>query len=395
MSDAQTTAAPADFSAAQSRALTVGVIGLVLCAIGAIFDSQQFFRSYLLGWLFWLGVAVGCLPLMLLHHQTGGAWGFVIRRALEAGTRTLVYFIPLGIPLVFGLRALFAWANPDVVAADHLLQHRAGYLNVPFFLVRTAIYLGLWMFVAWRINSWSLEQDRTGDVRLQRKMQLLSGPGIVIYFLSATFFSFDWVMSLDPHWYSTLYGALWVVGQGLSAFAFVIVVLFHRISEHKPISDVMKPDIYQDLGKLMLAFVMVWMYFSFSQFLIIWSGNLPEEITYYLDRSRGGWPLIAALLVFGGFVLPFCLLLSRNLKRNARGLALVAFVVFCMRFVDVIWAVVPNFHKDGVALHPLDLAAPVGIGGIFVWAFFAQLRTRPLLPLNDPYLAEALADGGH
>ena len=376
----------------RQRLRAVGLVGIGLSALGALLNADQFFRSYLLAYLFWFGIALGCLPLMMLHHQSGGAWGLAIRRLLEAGTRTLPLMAALFLPLVLGLSRIYLWARPEAVQADELLQHKHVYLNVPFFLFRAVFYFAVWIAIAGALNRWSLEQDRTGDVKLTRRMQVLSGPGIVLYVLTITFASVDWVMSLDPHWYSTIFGVLWVVSQGLTAFCFVIAVLV-ALSDREPFAHAIRPDIYQDLGKLLLAFVMVWAYFAFSQFLIIWSGNLTEEIPWYIHRLQGGWQWIGLLLILAHFVLPFLLLLSRDLKRNARLLAWVAMLVMAMRFVDLFWIVAPNFHEGGFHLHWMDVFLPVGLGGIWIAAFLGRVAERPLLPLNDPYLPESLGHG--
>lgn len=382
-----------DVSAARSRALVVGVVGLALCAVGALLSPEQFFRSYLLGYLYWIGITLGCLVLMMLHHLSGGAWGFAIRRVCEAATRTFPVMVVLFLPIVVGMQVLYVWARPEA-GADEILRHKSAYLNVPFFLGRAALYFLVWTGLSWGLNRWSLEQDRTGDVALQRKMQLFSGPGVVIFFLTVSFAAVDWIMSLEPHWFSTIFGALWIVGSGLNGFAFAIVVVA-LVVDKTPVRAVLGPDVYHDLGKLLLAFVMLWAYFSFSQYIIIWAGNLPEEIPFYLDRSRGGWQWVALSLIFIHFALPFTLLLSRDLKRSARRLVVVALIVVVMRFVDIAWVVIPSFTHEHMRIHWLDVAAPVGIGGLWIWLFLTQLRGRPLLPVNDPYIEEALANGGH
>jgi hypothetical protein len=383
-----------DFARVQSIALTVGLVGFALCLVGWVTNADQFFRSYLLGYLFWIGLALGCLPLMMIHHLTGGAWGLVIRRPLEAASRTLPLMIVLFLPVLLGVHSLYLWSRPDAVAADELLQHKAPYLNLTFWLVRTALYFAVWLALALRFSHWSREQDRTGDVRLARKMQLLSGPGIVFYFLAITFASIDWVMSLDPHWVSSIFGPLVAAGQVLNTFAFVIVALA-LLSDHAPIAAVIRPSMFHDLGKLLLAFVMVWAYFSFSQFLIIWAGNLPEEIRWYLERSNGGWTALGIFIIVFHFFVPFLLLLSRDLKRQGRMLAIVASGIIVMRFVDIFWTVKPIFNPHQLSIHWLDLAAPAAIGGIWLWTFVAQLKSQPLLPLHDPYMQEAFEDAAH
>jgi len=281
---------PAGLERAQRSALLVaGAAGAIL-AIGGFLDLEQLLRSYLVSFVFWTGIALGCLALVMLQHLTGGAWGIAIRRILEAGASVLPWMALLFLPIALGLPKLYLWAQPAAVAADPILRHKVPYLNVPFFLARTAVYFGIWSGWALLLRRLSLEQDRTGDARLSRKLQLLSGPGIVLYVLTMTFASVDWIMSLEPHWFSTIYGALLVAGQGLGAFAAAItgLLLLARVA---PMREAATRKVLHDLGKLLLAFVMVWAYFSFSQFLIIWAGNLPEETPWYVRRIHGVcWP---------------------------------------------------------------------------------------------------------
>jgi len=374
----------------QRRALSVGVAALALCVAGAIASPAQFFRSYLFGYLFWTGVALGCLAIVMLQHLSGGAWGLVIRRMLESGSRTLPLMALLFVPLVPGLRQLYGWARPD-----NAISYQAAYLNIPFFLFRAVLYFLVWLSIAYFLNRWSREQDRTGDLRLARRLQLLSGPGLVLYGLTATFAAIDWVMSLEPHWYSSIFGILIIGGQALSAMAFIIAVAV-LLAQHEPLSGVLLPSHFNDLGKLLLTFVMLWAYFAFSQLLIIWSGNLPEEIPWYLHRLHSGWRWVGVLLILFHFALPFVLLLSRDLKRNARALALLAVGVIFMRLVDLFWLTAPEFWPGSFHLHWMDIAAPVGIGGVWLAVFAWQLRGWPLLPIGDRYLEKALEHGqGH
>jgi hypothetical protein len=384
----------ADFSQPRTLALRMGAAGLVLSVLGWITNPEQFYRSYLLGYLFWFGIALGALPLNMLQHMTGGAWGLAIRRLLEAATRTLPLMAVLFVPIVLGMHSLYSWANPEMVAADPVLRHKAPYLNPTFWLIRTALYFAIWIGLSWRLNAWSREQDRTGEAVLSRKMQTLSAPGVVFYFLAITFAAIDWVMALVPHWYSTIFGPLIAVGQVLNAFAFVVMMLA-LLARYEPFAPVVGPPVFHDLGKLMLAFVMLWAYFSFSQFLIIWAGNLPEEIRWYLDHSHGYWMGVGIVINLVHFFVPFALLLSRDLKRNMRALARVAGFVVLMRFLETLWMIVPLFHPAGLAIHWLDLAAPAGVGGIWLWWFFREVAAEPLLPLHDPYMQEAFEHVGH
>jgi hypothetical protein len=369
----------------QRPALLGGLGALALGLIGAIFAPQQFFRSYLIAYLFWCGIALGSLAILMLQHITGGAWGAVIRRVLESATRTLPLLALLFLPLVFGLSHLYEWAQPEHVAHDEILQHKAIYLNVPFFLARAALYFGVWLLLARFLNRWSLEQDSIPQEQQGVRLEYLSRGGLLLYSLTMTFASIDWVMSLEPHWFSTIYGLLFVGGQVLSAFAFVIPILM-LLTDRPPMSEIVSADQFQDLGKLLLAFIMLWAYFSFSQFLIIWAGNLPEETPWYVNRLHGGWQWIGVAQIVLHFALPFGILLSRDLKRNARLLSMVAIGVVSMRFVDLYWLVTPAFSPRALSVHWLDLATLVGVGGVWLAFFVNQLKGRPLLPLQDPSL---------
>jgi hypothetical protein len=381
----------------QQRALVAGVIGLAAAVLGAFVDLDQFYRSWLTGFLFCLGLPLGSLGLLMLQHLSGGEWGMVARRVFEAATRTLPVVALMFLPVLLGLDELFLWARPDAVQGDGILQAKAPYLNVQFFIVRAAIYFAIWLLCGVLLNRWSAEQDRGvgATTAYSVRFRSVSAPGILAYVLTMTFASVDWIMSLDPHWYSTIFGLLTVAGQALMALAFAIAVLA-AIVPSGAFGDVVRPRHFHDLGKLLLAFVMLWAYLSFSQFLIIWSGNLPEEIPWYLERMRGGWGVIALALVFGHFALPFALLLSRDLKHRARLLATVAIVVIAMRLVDLIWLIAPTAGHHGFPIHWMDVAIPAGLVGAWLFVFTRQLRGRALLPVNDPYFKEAFAhDAAH
>jgi hypothetical protein len=380
------------------RALIIGVAGLALCALPAFISAglrEQFFRSYLLSFVFWIGITLGCFAILMVQHMSGGAWGLVIRRVLESATRTFPLFALLFIPIILGLHSLYIWARPEEVAASEALKHKSAYLNVTFFIVRAVFYFVVWFGVSRALNKWSLEQDKTGERALTSKMQNLCGPGLLLYGLTVTFASIDWVMSLQPEWFSTIFGILFMGGQGLSAMAFVIAVLV-LLASRKPMSDVIQPGHLHDLGKLMLAFLMLWAYFAFSQFLIIWSGNLPEEIPWYVRRLQSSWKYVGLALVLIHFALPFVLLLSRDLKRSSRRLVIVASIIIIMRFVDLIWMIVPEVRGGGFAVHWMDVAMLFGLGGIWLSVFLRQLGNRPLLPVRDPYIENAFSPaGGH
>ena len=363
-------------------ALIVGAVGILLSLFGAAIARDQFFRSWLLSYLFWFAIALGALPLVMLHHLVGGKWGFATRRILESVTRTLPLMTILFVPVIFGIHSLYEWSHDDAVAQDIILQHKSLYLNTPFFIARAAFYFAAWLLMGWFLNRWSKQQDSTRDGSFAKRFQRLSAPGLIIYALTITFASTDWVMSLEPHWFSTIYGMMFMVGQALTTLAFVIAVLA-LLADTPPISDFLEPEIFNDLGNLLFAFIMLWAYLSFSQYLIIWSGNLPEEIPWYLRRSRGGWQWIAVALALFHFAIPFFLLLIRRNKRRRQVISGIAIAVVVMRLVDLMWLVVPA-HEPTVHVHWLDIATLAGIGGLWVAGFSKQLRKQSLLPVGDP-----------
>ncbi len=380
-----------DLIRVQRWALIAGVLATALSILGAFISPVQFFHSYLFAFLFWLGIGLGCIAILMLHHLVGGAWGFVIQRTLETGARSLPLLALLFAPILLGLPYLYEWSREEA-AADAVLLHKSAYLNVPFFAVRAILYFALWTGAAYLLNRWSDKMDATGDAGYVRKLESISGPGLVFYGITMTFASVDWVMSLEPHWYSTIFGIVFLVGQGLSTIAFVIIVTM-LLGYRKPLADVLVPRHFHDLGNLLLAFVMLWAYVAFSQFLIIWSGNLPEEVTWYAHRLRGGWKWVALALISFHFLVPFLLLLLRRTKRKAQILAGVAVWLLVLRLVDLFWIVSPSLHRNGFGIHWLDFVTPVAVGGLWI-AFFAwQLRSRALLPVHDPRINEALGLG--
>src|SRR5712692_5427332 len=320
----------------QRRLLTAGAIGALVSLIGLFTSPTEFLQAYLMGFMYVLGITLGCLALGMVHQLSGGAWGVVIRRPIGAATRTVPVLTLLFLPIALGMQLLYSWTDAGLVASDEALRHKHAYLNAPFFLIRAAIYFAVWNLLTYFLNKWSLEQDTRDDPRLARRMQVLSAGGLVAYGLTITFASFDWLMSLEPHWYSTIYGVLILGGQGLSALAFLIIMLAW-LSRRPPLDAIVVPAHFHDLGNLMLAFVMLWAYFSFSQYLIIWSGNLPEEIAWYLHRLQTGWRFVGITLVLFHFAVPFCLLLSRAVKREADMIVKVAIGMLVVRLVDLFW----------------------------------------------------------
>jgi hypothetical protein len=382
--------APAQIESLGRIALGVGGLGLLATVIGFVVDADQFYRSYLLAYIFVLGIPMGSLALLMVHHLTGGGWGLVIRRTFEASVRTIPLMALLFLPIVFGIHTLYEWSHADVVARDPIIAEKSIYLNTTGFLIRAVLYFAIWSYLAIRLTRLSAQQD-TEEVHFHR-FEKVSGPGLLIFALTITFASVDWVMSLDPHWFSTLFGLWFMVGQALTALAFTITIAF-LVSRDGRMKDVITTEKFHDYGKLLFAFIMLWGYLTYSQFLIIWAANLPEDIPYYLQRIGGGWSVVTFIVILGHFVLPWTLLLFRPTKRASNRLVAVAAFMLVMRFIDVFWLVAPWVKHGTFGVHWLDITAVLGLTGLWVGIFCHNLRARTLLPVGDPYLAEALADG--
>jgi hypothetical protein len=366
----------------QQRSLIIGIIGAIAAIAGAFLAPTSFYSAYLTGFMFWLGLSLGCMAILMLHHLVGGSWSIVIRRLLESGMMTLPLMAALFIPILLNLPKLYKWAQPDQLAADHKLADIASsYLNPTGIAVRYVIYFVLWFGMAFLLNRWSTEQDSVAGQSTLR-FRALSGIGMVVYSFVISFAVIDWVMSLQAPWISTIYGLLFIAGEALSAFCFCVLIET-ILSKRKPMSDYLTDTEVHDHGKLMLAFVMVWAYFNFSQWLIIWAGNLPEEIPWYKARLNGGWQYVGLFLVIFHFAVPFALLLSRQLKRKAASLVWLASWLIVMRMLDIYWHIEPAFHSE-VHLSWVLFAILAGMGGLWMAYFFHNLRARPLLPLNAP-----------
>jgi hypothetical protein len=382
---------PAEAAQWQKRSLIVGVVGAILCVVGAVTSLDQFLRGYLIAYIFWLGLSLGCLALLMVQYLSGGLWGLVIRRVLEAAAKGLPLMFVLFLPILFGRHNLYVWmTDPELTARN------GWYLNTPGWIARWIVYFAIWGGFAFTLIRRGDQQDRPLVAGAWPRFQGLSGIGLVLYALTVSFAVVDWVMSLDPHWGSTIYGLIFIAGQGLSALAFNVVMLT-IFTRYRPYREIIKPMQFHDIGKLMLAFVMLFAYFSFSQWLIIWAGNLPEEIGWYLHRIRGGWGVVALIIILFHFALPFALLLSRERKRaGSRLIGLAIFLMF-MRVVDIYWYVVPNFaHEQGhFYLSIWYIVAPIGVGGLWLTYFFYNLRQRPLLPLYEPQIPSLLHQRSH
>jgi hypothetical protein len=403
---------PDDLGRVQNISVGVGLVGIIVWIIGAVVSGHAkdtFFHSYLVAFVFWTSVALGCLGFLMVQYLGGAGWGLLMRRQLEAGAHALWLMFILFLPMaIVGLHSLYVWMDPSHITDEaklKLIEHKSLWLNQTGFLIRGVIYFAVWIGLATYMRKWSKQQDENRDMGALQRAQNLSGPGFVLYALATTFAAVDWVMSLDVEWYSTIFGLVMLIGQGISALALLITIGVY-LSQREPMSRVYQPKHFHDLGKLLLTVVMVWAYFSFSQLLIIWSGNLPEEIPWYLERFTKGtqWRWIGAALILLNFFLPFLLLLSRDLKHNRRRLMAVAWLLIAMRFVDLLWLIAPQFEiaRTGTAGPGLSVAnyinyaaAVIGVGGLWLGWFYYQLRQRALVPYNDPQLPEVLARGEH
>lgn len=369
----------------QAQSLFVGVVGAIASIAGAFLSPDNFYSAYLSGYVFWLGLSLGCMAILMLYHLVGGGWGTVIRRILESGMMVLPLMAVLFLPILFHLPRLYFWARPDVLSdpkTDHKIVEIAhSYLNFDGILWRYILYFVIWIGMAYFLNRWSTEQDSIAGQSTLR-FRAISSIGLVIYSLTISFAIIDWVMSLQARWISTIYGLIFVAGEALSAFCFCVVIET-ILSKRKPMSEYLTDTEVHDHGKLILAFVMVWTYFNFSQWLIIWAGNLPEEIPWYVHRMNGGWQYVGLFLVVFQFAVPFALLLSRQLKRKTGTLVRIASWILLMRMIDVYWHVEPALHLT-FHLSWLHFAILAGIGGLWMAYFFHNLRSRPLLAVNAP-----------
>jgi hypothetical protein len=367
----------------------IGLIGLAGCVIGWIVSRRDFFVAYLFGEVLFVGLSLGSLGVLMIHHLTGGYWGYGVRRFLEAAVGNLPLLALSFLPIFFGLSQLYPWRHPDIIAAHELLQKKQGYLNTSGFIVRTTFVFAIWIIISRLLLKWSAEQDVTVSVEPTRKMRTLSGPGLVIYPITMTFAAVDWVMSMEPDWYSTMFPVLICVGQILGALS-LMILLFSAAARLSPFRALASEDNFHKMGNLLLAFVMMWAYLAFGQFLIIWSGNLPPEISWYLHRIAGGWRWVAGFIALFQFFVPFFLLLMRPVKKKRHVLAMVAACVLISHIVTIWWTIAPSVYTTNLHVSWLTLAAFIGVGGLWSAAFLWNLEKRRLVPLNDPRFALAL-----
>src|SRR5467141_2464674 len=394
--------APESVGRLQQWALSIGGVALLISILGAVRSPGDFYQSYLMSFLLFLGLTVGSLGLVMLQHLVAGHWGIIIRRPLESATRTLPLMVVAFLPIaVFGMHYLYSghdkekgWLNAPPTGEGALSAFQKSYLTLNGFYIRAVIYFAVWLLLMFIFNVLSKQQDaKPEDRALRLRFKMLAGPGIILYVFVMSFAAIDWVMSLSPHWASTIYGFLFVAGQFISSMAFMIAVVV-LLARTEAFASVLQKRHLHDLGKLLLAFVMLWAYFDFSQLLIIWSGNLPEEITFYYSRLHSQWGVVAVLVLIFHFFVPFFLLLSRDFKRNTKLLPRVALWLIFMRLVDLFWMTRPEFTPHAWP-NLWDLAAVLALGGLWFFVFAGQLKQLPLLPLGDPKLAEAIEHHEH
>jgi Ni/Fe-hydrogenase subunit HybB-like protein len=372
------------FERVRQIAMIVALVALAVCLLGLFFDSARVIQSYLFGYLYWIGITLGCLGLLIIQFAIRARWGLAIRRLLEAGALTIPLLVALFIPIVLGAGVLYPWAPvgepaPLLVGqqAQLQIQRNLEYLNTPFFIARAVVYFVVWIALAYALRRLSRRQDTEADPAVVQRLKSLSIFGAVLLGFTVTFAMIDWVMSLEPQWSSTIYAGMVAMGGLLAAFALVIALLT-RLRDYEPFAAITSPGLLNDLGNLLLAALLMWAYLAFSQFLVIWTGNLSEEIPWYLRRLDGGWLVVALIIVVLHFIVPFVLLLSPQVKRHARSLGLVAALLVVMHLIETYWLVIPAFPQRGFVL--TDIAAPVGIGGLWVAVFVWQLKRSPLLP---------------
>ncbi len=380
--------APPDVSRWQKRALVVGIVFAIPSIVGWILESSQFYRSYLLGYMWCFELTVGPLALLMLYHLTGGSWGTVIRRILEAAMQNIWLMLLLFIPIIAGIHQLYPWSHPEELAESaHLRMIAHGYLRESFWLIRAGLYFIFFISFVWLLMRISRRQDQPPERFYDRQLQVISSQGVVIYLFVTLFLYTDWLMSLTPEWSSMIYGLIFNAGHGLAAISFAVVIA-GLLAKHEPMRFILQPEQFLDQGKIMLTFVMIWGWWTYAQWIIFWSGNKPDQISWYIARTRGGWEYYWFALVMFYFCVPFALLLSRSFKSNYRTLMKLALWTLVARYLDEFFFIAPSFPNRAGHFHYswLDAVVPISLGGFWMALFFHHLKSRPLLALQDPHV---------
>ncbi len=379
------------FPRSQQTALVVGVAGLAVGVLVALIAGSDFFESYLYAFLFWIGLPLGCLVLLLTNHMAGGPWGALIQRPLEAGASLLPLMALFFIPLVFATGGLYLWTDAVYLEAHPSVAWKSWYLNTPFWIVRAAIYFLTWILIArsYLRNSAQQDEDAADSGRLGYNMKSRAGLSIIMYVMTMTLAAVDWGMSLTPVWWSGIYGVIFMISQAITAIAFIIGVMAIVAARNERVNALLTAKRLQDLGNFLMAFTVFWAYTSISQLIILWSNNVVETNTWYVLRFGPGWSIVGLFLLFFGFFAPFLVLLSRWVKRKRRALVLVSMWAIVVQLTNMFFFIVPTYGRSGFALRPLDIILIVGIGGLVLFFFLRSLASRPVLPVNDPRLANA------
>jgi hypothetical protein len=370
-------------------ALGIGLCGLVVSGLGWMTDASRFHHAWLTAFLFWLSLGLAGLFFTMLHYLTAARWSVVLRRVSEGMMLQLPWLAVAFIPVLLGLHDLFEWSHPEVVANDHLLQLKSGYLNVGFFVIRAVVYFGVWAILAYFLRKRSLAQDAQPQHDHISGLRKVSAIGMLLFAVTTTFASFDWLMSLAPHWYSTIFGVYYFGGTflvGVSALA--LLSMFLR--RNGILRESITVEHYHDLGKLMFAFIIFWAYIGFSQYFLIWYGNIPEETIWFLARWEGGWKSFSLVLLFGHFVIPFVFLIFRGVKRTIPLLGMGAALLVVMQWVDMYWLVYPVYLESGPQIGWIEIAPVIGLGGIFFAGFWRSFSSAPTVPVGDPWLEKSI-----
>ncbi len=372
----------------------VGIVGLIASGVGYFLNHEQFFFSYLTSYTFFTSFALAALFLVMVHHITRSSWGTVLRRIPETFSSYIWIWAIFFIPVIFGMGTLYSWADPSYVSGDPILEGKIQYLNTPFFILRQILYFGIWGWLGYRLHKISVEMDNTRDWGLTTLMRKISAPGILIFALTIAFASFDWLMSLDAHWFSTMFG-VYFFAMSFQALFPMLILLVYWMHKRGILNNTIRQVHIYDLGAWFFAFTVFYAYIAFSQLLLIYYANIPEETLWYYHRLEGSWAFISYSLIAGRFILPFIILLNRDAKQNSTILLTISVVVLVMHFVELYWIAMPILHHHGISINWMDITTILGLGGIFFGLFFRQFRKHSMVPVNDPYLADSLAKHYH
>ncbi len=374
---------------AEKLAFIIGGISIALSAVAFFVNPGQFYFSWLVAFVFWTSIALGGLFFTLIHHLTGATWSVVVRRFFEVLMTNMPFLLLMAIPVFFGMHELYHWSHADAVSHDHLLQHKAVFLNVPFFIIRTLVYFTIWIVLTTLLYKFSLKQDAGSSTLITKKLNKTSAPGVILFAFTTAFAAFDWLMSLDPHWYSTIFGVYYFAGSAMAVMAVLILIVMY-FRKNGILTDVITPEHDHDFGKLLFTYMVFWAYMAFSQYFLIWYANIPEETVWFIHRWEGSWKFASQLLVWGHFVVPFLILMIRASKRSNLILSAMAIWLLLMHWLDMYWLAVPTLHPHGIQLSWIDLVTMLGIGGLFIGLFFYRLRKHAILPIGDPKLNDSI-----